>query len=113
MSWKFWEKNSAGARGQKLPGPKGLPDPVGRVMVVEKGENPDWVWGLKSVQKPAEGNKYRFDVRVFDPIATANKGISVKDYRSLDQVPDLIIYAGWYDKKSNQAVLEKRTTPKG
>jgi hypothetical protein len=112
MSWKFWEKSSAGAKDQKLSRPKGLPYPVGRIMVVEKGEDPDWVWGLKSVEKPAEENKYRFDVRVFDPSATANKGISVKDYKSFDQVPDLIIYEGWYDKKSNQAVLEKGPTPK-
>jgi hypothetical protein len=74
---------------------------------VEKGENPDWVWGLQSVERPMEGKKYCFDVRVFDPNANAKKGISVKDYNSLDQVPDLILYEGWYNKKSNQAVLEK------
>jgi hypothetical protein len=112
MSWKFWEKNSAGAKGQKLPGPKGLPNPVGRTMVVEKGENPDWVWRLKSVERPTEGNKDCFDVRVFDTNAAAEKGISVKDYTSLDTAPDLILYAGWYDKKSSQAVLEKGGTPK-
>jgi hypothetical protein len=112
MSWKFWEKSSAGAKNQNLPGPKGLPHPVGRTMVVEKGENPDWVWGLKSVERPTEGKKHCFDVRVFDPNATAKKDISVRDYTSLDKASDLILYAGWYDKKFNLAVLEKGAMPK-
>lgn len=112
MSWKFWEENSAGAKDQKLPGPKGLPHPVGRTMVVEKGENPDWVWSLKSVERPTEGKKDCFDVRVFDTNAADKKGISVRDYTSLDKASDLILYEGWYDKKSNQAVLEKGATPK-
>jgi hypothetical protein len=107
MSWKFWEKSSAGAKNQNLPGPKGLPHPVERTMVVEKGENPDWVWGLKSAERPTEGKKHSFDVRVFDPNATAKKDISVRDYTSLDKASDLILYAGWYDKKFNLAVLEK------
>ena len=112
MSWKFWEKSPTGARNQKLTGPKGLPYPVGRTMVVEKGENPDWVWSLKSVERPTEGKQHCFDVRVFDANATARKDMSVRDYTSLDQAPDLILYEGWYDKKSNQAVLEKGATPK-
>jgi hypothetical protein len=112
MSWKFWEKSPTGAKNRKLTGPKGLPHPVGRIMVVEKGENPDWVWGLKSVERPTEGKKYRFDVRVFDTNAADKKGISVRDYTSLDKASDLILYEGWYDKKSNQAVLEKGATPK-
>jgi len=112
MSWKFWEKSSAGAKTQKLPGPKRLPHPVGRTIVVEKGENPDWVWGLHIVERPTEGKKHCFDVRVFDPDATAKKGIPVRDYTSLNQVPELILYEGWYDKKSNQAVLDKGATPK-
>jgi hypothetical protein len=81
-------------------------------MVVKKGENPDWVWSLKSVERPMEGKEHCFDVRVFDPNATAKKGLSVRDYTSLDQAPELILYEGWYDKKSNQAVLEKGATPK-
>ena len=40
------------------------------------------------------------------------KDISVRDYTSLDKASDLILYAGWYDKKSNLAVLEKGATPK-
>jgi hypothetical protein len=111
MSWKFWEKSPAGAKDQKLPGPKKLPHPVGRTIVVQKGENPDWVWSLKSVERPTEGKQHCFDVRVFDPNATAKKGISVKNYTSLDQVPDLILYEGWYDKESKEAVLEKGPKP--
>ena len=112
MSWKFWEKSSAGVKNQKLSGPKELPHSVGRTMVAEKGENPDWVWKLRSVERPTEGKKYCFDVRVFDANAADEKGISVRDYTSLDKASDLILYEGWYDKKSNLAVLEKGATPK-
>ena len=112
MSWKFWEKSSAGVKNQKLSGPKELPHSVGRTMVAEKGENPDWVWGLQSVERPTEGKKHCFDVRVFDTNAADQKGISVKDYTSLDQASDLILYEGWYDKRSNQAVLEKGAAAK-
>ena len=113
MSWKFWGDHSAAEKSQRLPRPKGLPNPVGRTMVVEKGENPDWVWELRSVERPRDGGKDCFDVRVFDPNATSEKEISVRDYNSLDQAPDLILYSGWYDKKTSQAVLEKRAAPKG
>ena len=106
MSWKFWEKGSEGAKNHKLRGPKDLPQAVGRTMV-QRGEDPDWVWGLKSVERPAEGKKSCFDVRIFDTQEAAKKGVSVKDYTSLGQVPDLILYEGWYDKRSNEAILAK------
>jgi hypothetical protein len=70
----------------------------------DKGENPDWVWRLKSVERPTEGNKNCFDVRVFDTNAAAEKRISVRDYTSLDKASNLILYEGWYDEISSETV---------
>jgi hypothetical protein len=105
MNWKLWQKSTPGLKNQKLPGPKEVPHPVGRVLVTQKNQDPDWVWSLKTVERPREGAEYCYDVRVFDANHAAKKGIPVRDYTSLDQSPEIILFEGWYSKKSNEAVL--------
>lgn len=107
MSWKFWEKRGSGKDGN-LSGPKGLPSSVGRDLVVKGGENPDWVWSLKCVERPSEGKENCYDVRIFDENDAAKRGISVKNYNSLDQAPELILFEGWYNKKTNDSEVGKR-----
>ena len=117
MFWKFWEKKEAPGEPKpvKLPGPKNMPDPVGRFMVVNLGKNPDWVWRLKSVRRPRpadEMNKEPYDVRVFDESEAAAKKVRVKNYLSLDEHPELILFEGWYDKKNFKVdLVEKKSTP--
>jgi len=101
----FWKKKPATEepskpKAEKLSGPKDLPQAVGSHLVVELKQNPDWVWRLKSVVRPRPDSKDRFDFRVFDEAQVAAKNVSVKDYNSLDEHPDLILYQGWFDKKS-------------
>jgi hypothetical protein len=45
----------------RLPGPKEIPELVGRYMVLEDKKNPDWVWHLKGVvrQVGKEGGRKR------------------------------------------------------
>lgn len=107
MSWKFWD-NSTSGNGGKLSGPKRIPAPVGRDLVVKGGENPDWVWRLKCVERPSEGKENCYDVRVFDENDSAKNGLSVKDYNSLDQTPELILFEGWYNKKTTDTEVAKR-----
>jgi hypothetical protein len=102
MSWKFWEKSATG----KLPGPKKMLYPVGRELVL-KGADPDWVWNLKCVERPKEGKENWYDIRVFDESSAGKKSISVQDYTSLDQAPDLILFEGRYNKKSLKAEVVK------
>jgi hypothetical protein len=109
MSWKFWGGNSSGVEGQKLPGPKGMPNQVGRDLVVNKGENPDWVWGLKCVTRQKEGEDDSYDFRVFDQVDAATNGIAIKNYNSLDQSPELILFEGWYNQKTNKAEAVKKS----
>ncbi|PKN63235.1 MAG: hypothetical protein CVU57_20225 [Deltaproteobacteria bacterium HGW-Deltaproteobacteria-15] len=111
MSWKFWARNPSGAESQKLPGPKGIPTQVGRDLVVNKGENPDWVWGLKCVTRQKEGVADSYDFRVFEEEDAVRNGTAIRNYNSLDQSQKLILYEGWYNNKTNKAEVVKRTEP--
>jgi len=90
------KKNQDGSL--KLPSPTGIPDPVGQSLVVQFKEDPNWAWSLKAVVKPKEKTG-QFDISVFsDRMAGAAK-VSIKDYSSLNEYPDLILYDWVYDKK--------------
>jgi len=109
----FWKKRPATEepskpKAEKLPGPKGIPQAVGSHLVVELKQNPDWVWRLKGVVRPRSDGKDRFDFRVFDQAQVAVKKVTVEDYNSLDQHPDLILYQGWFDKKSMRVQIEEK-----
>ncbi|MFH1124248.1 MAG: hypothetical protein V1758_11385 [Pseudomonadota bacterium] len=118
MSWKFWEKKAeagaaTGTKVVKLPRPKELPYPVGKHLVVAMGQDPDWVWQLKGVVRHREGGgKDAFDVRVFSDGDAAMKKVSVKNYNSLDDQADLILYDGWFDKKSMEVHVEAKSRPR-
>ena len=105
MNWKFWEKtpDQTGGRGTKTPRsakPKDLPEVVGRKMVVSLKMDPDLVWALKCVSRPLEGHKKRFEFRIFSPNKAINAGVAVKDWSSLEDRPDLIMYSGQYNKET-------------
>jgi hypothetical protein len=111
MNWKFWEKESIKSGEVKLPGPKSIPEVVGRYLVVRLGKDPDWVWNLKSVSRPRPEGKTVFDVRVFNEAETAAKGIAVKNYASLDEHPEFIRFEGWYDHKTMKAEIQTKEKP--
>ncbi len=98
----FWKKNKSG-----LPGPRGIPNPVGRDVVTKLGGNPDRTWNLKAVIRPKEGEKDTFEVRVFDSLQAESQKITVKDYNSLTEHPELILYEGWFNKM-DEAEIKKR-----
>jgi len=111
--WRFWgHKDKTGepssVKVQKLPKPKDIAEPVGRYLIVELGQNPDWVWHLKSVVRPRQEEKDHYDVRVFDEGKVAQMHVTVKDYTSLDGHPELILYEGWFDKRSYKVQIEKK-----
>jgi hypothetical protein len=108
MSWRFWERGKTEKEGPRLRGPRNLPPPVGRVLVVEGGENPDWVWKLKCLERPGNGEEGLYNVRIFDENSAGKRKISVRDYTSLDSAPELILFEGWFNKKTNDAKLEKK-----
>jgi hypothetical protein len=93
---------------EKLPGPKLIPGPVEKHLVGEYKMDPDLVHALKAVvHKRPEGER-AFDCRIFDPGEAEASGKQIKDYTSLDEHPDLILYEGWFDKESMRAELEEK-----
>ena len=105
MNWKFWKKESIdaapGANGPKLAKPKEVPEPVGRKMVTGMKLDPDLVWSLKYVSRPMGDRRNASEFRIYNPDTALQKGIAVKNWTSLDDLPDLILYSGSYDKGSN------------
>ncbi len=106
----FWKRKETEQGEVKLPGPKGIPELVGRYMVVEeKAKNIDWVWTLKGVVRQV--GKKEFYCRVFDEAQTAKANVKVKDWTSLDGYPELILWEGYFNKETNVARREKFVEP--
>ncbi|MFH0914740.1 MAG: hypothetical protein V1849_05600 [Chloroflexota bacterium] len=101
----FWKKDA-----NALPRPKEIPSLVGSFLVTEEKGNPDYVWKLKGVLHPTDKKKV-FYYRVFDEGKATAAGIRVKDWTSLDDHPDLIIWEGYIDKDTNTARREKFVKP--
>jgi hypothetical protein len=111
MSWKFWKKQATdgngGATATKLDKPKELPEEVGRKMVVGMKLDPDLVWSLKYVSHPLEGRPKTKEFRIFNPAKVNQAGVVVKNWTSLDDRPELVMYTGYYDKSSNQVEIHE------
>jgi hypothetical protein len=104
MLWNKWFNKTSPKtpRKPKLKPPSNLPQQVGRYLVVNLGKDPDWVWELKAVVKPAEnGKKSARRFRVYDPVQSAKQWIKIIDYHSLDDYPEIILYEGDYDNDTN------------
>jgi len=102
----FWNRKQGKEKEVNLPGPKVIPEWAGRYMVVQGKENPDWVWKLKGVMRPAPQGK-TFYCGVFDETQVIQAGLKVKDWTSLDGHPELILWEGCFEKESNTVRQEK------
>jgi hypothetical protein len=102
----FWSKKSAKEEG-KLSGPKEIPGPVKTYLVAERKMDPDLVKLLKAVERKNTTGA-GFNIRVFDNSEAIAMKVQVKDYTSLDECPDLIIYEGWFDEGAKQVKLEEK-----
>jgi hypothetical protein len=106
----FWGKKSAKEeeKKEKLSGPKEIPGPVRNYLVAERKMDPDLVNLLKAVVRKSATGETAFNIRVFDESEAIAKKVQVKDYTSLDECPDLIIYEGWFDEGAKQVKLEEK-----
>lgn len=93
---------------EKLPGPKEIPGLVQNHLIAEKKMGPDLAKILKAVVYRSPRGERAFNVRIFDESEAGAKKIQVKDYTSLDEHPDLIIYEGWFDEAAKQVELEEK-----
>ena len=105
----FWGKKSAKEeeKKEKLSGPQPIPGLVEKHLVAERKMDPDLVKLLKAVERKSTTGA-GFNIRVFDDSEATAKKVQVKDYTSLDECPDLIIYEGWFDEGAKQVKLEEK-----
>ena len=106
----FWGKESVKeeAKKEKLPGPQAIPGLVQKHLVAERQMDPVFVRLLKAVVLKSATQETGLNIRVFDDTEALGKKVEVKDYTSLDEHPDLIIYDGWFDEGSKQVKLEEK-----
>jgi hypothetical protein len=105
----FWGKKTE-AEKKRGTTPKGIPEAVGRYLVVALNQNPDWVWNLKAVLREKEEKDW-FEFRVFDQSQAASKKVNVRDFESLGETPDLVLYQGVFNKKNFEVKMETKPKP--
>ena len=91
----------------ELPPPHKIPEPLARHLIVTMNQDPDWVWGLSSALRPWPEDKDRMDFRVFDGKKAASREIVVKDYDSLSEHRDMILFEGIFDKWTYEVSVVK------
>ncbi len=108
MNFKFWKHSQPQTEPKDRPGrPKELSDPVGIYLVTKLNEDPDWVWSLRCVGRSREANRQVRDIRIYDPLDARNRHLEVKNYASLDDHPEMILYSGAIDAGTGVVQLEK------
>ena len=113
MGWNFWKKEAEGTpKKSKLPGPRELPDAVGRKLVVDMEMDPDWAWSLKALIRRRDGDRHVRDIRIFDPEKSFAAGIAVKNFDSLDAHPDHILFTGWHNTDTGEVQLTTGSSEK-
>jgi hypothetical protein len=109
MFGKLFGKNRAdqtpGEKQEKLSGPKDVLQPVGQSLVVSHRMEPDWVWDLKNVTRSFSDNPNKIEFRVYEQREASMRGVTVKNFHSLDDHPELILYSGSLNKKTRDLDL--------
>lgn len=90
---------------EKLSKPAAIPALVRKHLTAEKKMDPDLVQLLMAVVR--EGEKGR-DIRIFDMSEAQAKKVVVKDYTTLDEHTDLIIYEGSFADESKLVELNEK-----
>jgi hypothetical protein len=96
----FWNKKTNGTHGEVYNSPKDIPQILGQYLVVNLAKNADWVWRLKATTVQHGDNKDVFDFRIFDPAGVDYQKFKIKDYNSFGDHPELILFEGWYNKRT-------------
>ena len=106
MNWMFWKRDGkANVKNQveeKLPRPKNIPQVIGMNLVTGFKRDPDWVWNLRAVTMVKPDEKHVTLYRVFDTAQIVAAKVDVKNYRTLDSHPELILYEGWINRKTKK-----------
>jgi hypothetical protein len=93
---------------EKLSGPREIPVPVQKYLVTDKKMDADIVKLLKVVVRKRPQTEGALDCRIFDPSEAIANEIEVKNYTSLDEHLNLILYEGWFDEHAQHVELEEK-----
>ena len=113
----FWKnrrvEETAKPKVKKLPRPMGMfqlgmYQLLPSYLMYKLKQKPERLWRLCNVMRPRSDSKYRFDFQVFDKAQVAARKVKVKDYNSLDEFPDLVVYKGWFDTGSGKVQIEEK-----
>ena len=108
MNFKFWKHNQPHPEPKdRSARPKELSDPLGIYLVTKLNQDPDWVWSLRFVARSREPNRHVCDIRIYDPRDAWNGHLEVKNYASLDNHPEMVLYSGVIDKSTDVVQLQK------
>ena len=93
-------------------GPRDIPPVINMYLLGTLKTPYDKLTGLRSVQKAGfwDGKPVTF-IRIYNPL-TGEEASQVKDFTSLDQQPELIMYEGYWEKDSNYVFMEYKPAPK-
>jgi hypothetical protein len=103
----FWGKKSAKDE-KKLSGPQDIPDLIQKHLAAAWKLNPDLAKILRGLMCKNGNDEKAFHIRIFDGSEARAKKVEVKDYTSLDEHPDLIIYEGEFDESTKQVKLQEK-----
>lgn len=96
---------------EKLSGPREIPPLVQNHLITEKKLEPDLAHIFRAVVRSNAAGPKAFHIRIFDESEATARKQPVKDYTSLDQYPELIIYDGWFDESTKQVELAAKKSP--
>ena len=106
----FWHKKSAKEeeKKEKLSGPEPIPGLAKKHLIEEEKIDPYYVHFLKAVVYKNGNAEGALKIRIYDESDALAKKVQVKDYTSLGEHPDLIIYEGELDGRAQQIKLEEK-----
>lgn len=105
----LWGKKKTGdEKKERLSGPREIPVIIQNYLITEKKMDPDLVKLLKALIYKSSSDEKVNSIHIFDEADAVAKKINVKDYTTLDQHPDLIIYEGTFNEDSKQVKLEEK-----
>jgi hypothetical protein len=106
----FWNKKlvKEEAKKERLPGPQAIPALLQKHLVAEWKMDPDLAQLLKAVVLKKSNGEKAFNIRIFDGSDALAKKVQVKNYSSLGEHSDLILYEGQFDEGSKQVKLEEK-----
>ena len=72
---------------------------------IPQSDSDHWVKYM-AVMRPQKAEGDVFDVRIFDEWSAQQNKVSIFNYDSLDTHPELILFEGWFDRKSKKGDIK-------